>query len=551
MSGRPVPLSPVLPAGTGALPPMICRMIFDELCVLANGDIVCSCGDPSGIRVYGNVFHDRIADIYNGPKYVEMRAWQLNAKHDSFCPVIKACCGGRVSRATSVDGTTGRVVRMLQLEPISFCNLKCPACPVTQFHIDPGFRNDRASILPLEVMLDVVNQLPDLEKILFYNFGEPFLHKHAIAFLRQVRGRRSDLVLHTSTNGLVLTDGMIDAIASEILADRIVFSIDGAREESYRKYRVNGSLNKALSKMSALVDACERFGSRKRIDIVWQYILFEWNDSDDELSHARQVANEIGVPLKWVFTHTLGASKRFTDGSELAAQLFHTGDPYSALTCDSRMLHLWKHGGVAGGRYLAKLSLDREVLAGPAGTRAAALLTVENQSSLPWSPDSGQLFRIGLLLRSEKGRVLEELPGIPLPAESISPGGKGTVLLDLVLPPYPGDYQLFIDIVEEGVCWFSERSSPPLVCKMRAVIGGSHREWNYTALVETIYQALLGRPAEAGGLQYWMSLLSKGMPLERILSKFVAAASSDKRDSMIRKKPEARATLLSAIDAAS
>jgi len=396
MSGSPA-LTPSAP-DTGALPPMICRMIFDQLCILANGDIVCSCGDPSGIRVNGNVFRDRIADIYNGQKYEEMRAWQLTAKPDSFCPVIQACCGGRVSRATSADKTTSRVVRILQLEPISYCNLKCPACPATQFRIDPGYRDDRASMLPLEVMLDAVDQLSDLEKILFYNFGEPFLHKQAIAFLRQVRRRRPAVILHTSTNGLVLTQSMIDAIASEVLVDRIIFSIDGAYQESYRKYRVNGSLNKALSNMSALVGACERIGSRKRVEIIWQYILFEWNDSDDELSRARQLASESGVPLKWVFTHTAGASKRFTDGSELAAHLLGTGDPYSALTCDSRMLHLWKHGGVASRRYLAKLSLDRAVLVGPAGSRVAALLTVENQSSSAWSSDSEHLFRIGLLL---------------------------------------------------------------------------------------------------------------------------------------------------------
>jgi molybdenum cofactor biosynthesis enzyme MoaA len=371
-----------------------------------------------------------------------------------------------VSRATSADAITGRVVRALQLEPISFCNLKCPSCPVTQFHIDPAYRDDRASILPLEVMLNCVDQLPDLEKILFYNFGEPFLHKHATDFMRQVRVSRPDVILHTSTNGLVLTDGIIDAIASEVLADRIVFSIDGAYEQSYRKYRLNGSLKKALSNMSALVAACERFGSKKRIEVFWQYILFEWNDSDDELSHARQVAKEIGVPLKWVLTHTAGASQRFTDGSRLAAQLCGE-DPYSALTCDSRMLHLWNNGGIAVGRYLAKLSLDRGVLTGPAGSRVTALLRIENLSSSAWSRDSRHVFRIGLLLRSNRGRVLDELPGIPL-LETIPPGGRETVLIDLRLPLSPGDYQLFVDIVEDGVCWFSERSSPPLVCNLRS-----------------------------------------------------------------------------------
>ena len=49
-----------------SLPPMICRMIFDEICVLANGDIVCSCHDSAGKQVYGNVYRDRIADVYNG-----------------------------------------------------------------------------------------------------------------------------------------------------------------------------------------------------------------------------------------------------------------------------------------------------------------------------------------------------------------------------------------------------------------------------------------------------------------------------------------------------
>jgi hypothetical protein len=31
-----------------SLLPIICRMIFDKICVLANGDIVCSCHDSAG-----------------------------------------------------------------------------------------------------------------------------------------------------------------------------------------------------------------------------------------------------------------------------------------------------------------------------------------------------------------------------------------------------------------------------------------------------------------------------------------------------------------------
>jgi hypothetical protein len=50
--------------------------------------------------------------------------------------------------------------------------------------------------------------------------------------------------------------------------------------------------------------ALERAGTAGRMEIVWQYILFQWNDSDQKLTEARQLAAEIGVPIKWVFTHT-------------------------------------------------------------------------------------------------------------------------------------------------------------------------------------------------------------------------------------------------------
>src|SRR5262245_34686520 len=329
-----------------SLPPMICRMIFDEICFLANGDIVCSCHDSAGKQVYGNVYHDRLADVYNGPIYQDLRRWQLTTKPDAWCPVLQAECSGRVSRATARDGVTGREGRTVQLERTSYCTLKCPACPVTHFHTDPAFRADRANLLPLEVMLSVVDQLPDLESILFYDYGEPFLHKDAIPFLQTVRRQRPDILLHTSTNGLALNAKKIEALAAEPLIDLIIFSIDGAWQESYGRYRVNGNLERALGNLEALVHACERAGTADRVQIIWQCILFEWNDSDEELAEARRRAAEIGVPLKWVFTHTEGASKRYTAGSEAAVRLYATetgggvyggDDPYNALNAEMRM----------------------------------------------------------------------------------------------------------------------------------------------------------------------------------------------------------------------
>jgi hypothetical protein len=540
-----------------SLPPMICRMIFDEICVLANGDIVCSCHDSAGKQVYGNVYRDRIADVYNGPLYQDLRRWQLTSKPDAWCPVLQSECSGRMSRATPHDGLTGRVVRKLQLEPTSYCNLKCPACPVTHFHTDPGFRDDRASILPLDVMLSVVGQLPDLELILFYDYGESFLHKDAIPFLQTVRRQRPEILLHTSTNGLALNPKKIEALAAEPLIDLIVFSIDGAWQESYARYRVNGNLQRALDNMEALVRACERAGTADRVQIIWQYILFEWNDSDEELAEARRRAAEIGVPLKWVFTHTEGASKRYTADSEAAARLYAGeaagrlyggADPYNGLNAEMRVEQLRQHDGIAAGRYMARLGLDRQMLTGPAGSRIACLLTVENLSPAEWHFDAAHRYSIGVRLRSPTGRVLHEFHGMPLPPAVSPAGGKETVLLEVALPDTPGAYELFVDVVEEGVCWFSDRGSPPLVCDIH-VLAQEAKAWQDQILVERAYLELLGRKPEPEAVAHWHQVLEAGGRLEGLLAEVCQAAPAERSRGLERRMRHLRKGLLADIEA--
>ena len=75
------PLPAPLPRERGdASPPMICSQVFDSISIHANGDIVCWCVDVNGDRIYGNVFKDRIADVWDGPAYREIRDWLLRSR---------------------------------------------------------------------------------------------------------------------------------------------------------------------------------------------------------------------------------------------------------------------------------------------------------------------------------------------------------------------------------------------------------------------------------------------------------------------------------------
>jgi pyruvate-formate lyase-activating enzyme len=447
------------------MPAMICRAAFEELCVLANGDIVCSCADPTGLRVYGNVFIDRIADVFNGPMYREIRQWQLQSKPACWCPAISIDCPARVVRAAATDTLSNRHVKLLQLEPISHCNLACPACPVTTHFPDPELTERAYKTLPLSVMLDVVGQLPHLETLLFYNFGEPFLHKDAISFLKSVKKSRPDIFIATSTNALPLTPAKIEALACEALIDNMVFAIDGIDDHSYARYRVGGDVRRALHNMRAYLQALDQFGTRKRVNATWQYLLFEWNDSEDELARAKAFAAEIGIAVQWTLTHTEGASKRFSIDSPALREL---ADGMAQMhSCGVQLKEFLANNSVSGGRYLARLSTNESIIIAPAKSELFIEVTAENISSRRWNSEVGA-FRLGSLLRTTTGRRLKELDAAMLPPAALEPRTPCKIPLRVVMPDVSGDYQLLVDIVEENVCWFYDRGSPPLICSLIA-----------------------------------------------------------------------------------
>src|SRR5207248_11755145 len=66
--------------------------------------------------------------------------------------------------------------------------------------------------------------------------------------------------------------------------DLLRVSIDGAFPENYERYRVGGNLNTVLQFLKTLRIARRQHG--RSLQVEWKYILFEWNDSDDEIRRA-------------------------------------------------------------------------------------------------------------------------------------------------------------------------------------------------------------------------------------------------------------------------
>ena len=131
-----------------------------------------------------------------------------------------------------------------------------------------------------------------------------------------IKSRFPHIYLYTSTNGTALTEEQARRLVHSGI-DEVTFSIDGARPESYVQYRQRGKFDVAMRNLRAMADEKRRAG-RDLPCLNWRYILFKWNDSDEEMDEARRLAAEIGVDrLCWEITdHPEDSfSRRFVAGS--------------------------------------------------------------------------------------------------------------------------------------------------------------------------------------------------------------------------------------------
>jgi hypothetical protein len=130
----------------------ICKEIFNSVCILANGNVVCSCRDLLPLNILGNLKRNRISDIFLNPlnilgnlkqnhisdifknaKYNKLRELILSSEPNSYCPAIKEDCCFKGASCHDIDLNIYPKIEVLQLETISYCNLKCPLCPASQW----------------------------------------------------------------------------------------------------------------------------------------------------------------------------------------------------------------------------------------------------------------------------------------------------------------------------------------------------------------------------------------------------------------------------------
>lgn len=337
-----------------------CRHAFEYAVIHANGEVVCSIIDGRGDFVIGNVHHQSLPEILSGPRAAELRRLVFSTP-DSYCPAIgKSCALKSIPWTPGVNPSTN--LRFLAIETSTACDLRCLSCSVRDFTGDVTWRDalrdggpafllwdglrrtkqhgadivrrvipalgaktpaelgrwgawllrgripkSRRGTLSLETIKRVINEAGSgLDRIDLFNYGEPFMYRHLVDVLRHVRHVAPATGLAISTDGMQVREPVEETIVRERLLDWIVFSIDGCDSESYRRYRIRGDFDVAFSNLVRFHRRAEGSG----IHVTWQYVVFRWNDSDEQFERAITLAERFGLQIHFDFAHTWGRSRR-------------------------------------------------------------------------------------------------------------------------------------------------------------------------------------------------------------------------------------------------
>ncbi len=182
------------------------------------------------------------------------------------------------------------------LEASSVCQLSCRSCPV---HGGAGNSAVGSGFLKLSSFQDLLRSNPRIREIELSNYGEILLNPDLLGILEYAHERGVALTANTGVNFNRVSDEVLEGLVKYRFRS-MTCSIDGASDQTYPLYRVNGDFSTVIANIRKLNALKSKYGSEFP-KLAWQFVVFGHNEH--EISQAREMARELDmtfyVKLAW------------------------------------------------------------------------------------------------------------------------------------------------------------------------------------------------------------------------------------------------------------
>lgn len=208
---------------------------------------------------------------------------------------------------------------VLTIEPTNVCNLHCPLCTTGAGEMLRP--KGRMNIDTYRSLIDRYGD--DIFLLLIYHQGEPYLNPNLFEFIKIAKGK--NIYVTTSTNGHFFNQKNIDATIESGL-DSMIVSLDGATQESYKKYRIAGNIDTVVKGTKQLLSERKRRKSRTP-NVALQLLVMKHNEH--EIPQIRELAQEIGVDrflVKNIEVRSIIEAEKWLPEEEAYRRYFFNGD---------------------------------------------------------------------------------------------------------------------------------------------------------------------------------------------------------------------------------
>ncbi len=171
----------------------------------------------------------------------------------------------------------------LYLEVTNRCNLLCETCPRTFEALEPPMD------LSWELFTKIVDQVPDIARVVLHGVGEPMLVRDLPRMIRYLKARGTHVLFNT--NGTLLAPRKQQEIIETGL-DELRVSLDAAEAATFLKIRGKDMFDRIVRNVSSFTNLQRSIGAEKPVVSLW---LTGLKETVDQLPDFVRLAARIGV----------------------------------------------------------------------------------------------------------------------------------------------------------------------------------------------------------------------------------------------------------------
>jgi MoaA/NifB/PqqE/SkfB family radical SAM enzyme len=173
----------------------------------------------------------------------------------------------------------------LYLEVTNRCNLLCETCPRTFEALEPP------ADMSMDLFRRIVDQVPDVRRVVLHGVGEPMLVKHLPDMIRYLKAPGRNTHVLFNTNGTLLAPKKHREIIDTGL-DELRVSLDAAEAATFLKVRGKDMFDRIVRNVSAFTNLQAALGAEKPLVSLW---LTGLKETVDQLPEFVRLAARIGV----------------------------------------------------------------------------------------------------------------------------------------------------------------------------------------------------------------------------------------------------------------